>query len=277
MLQIVNGLWIGKELSAMELLTIESYQNNGFEFHLWCYDEISNLPDKVVVQDANKIIPKSSIFSYQKQNKFGHGKGSVSGFSDLFRYKLLFDVGGIWTDMDITCLQSFSVDEDYFFRYHHQIGLVGNFMKAPAKSDLMWFCYEETLKQVDEHNTNWLLPIEILKQGVKKYNLEKYIFDISNKDSFPLVRNMYTKNYDFNQQNWKIIHWMNEEFRRFGIDKNFAIKNSSYYQLLLQNNVQFNTLSTCNALKIKYQTSSINYSIINLKARLLWIWSYFIK
>ena len=88
---------------------------------------------------------------------------------------------------------------------------------------------------------------------------------------------MYTKNYDFNQQNWKIIHWMNEEFRRFGIDKNFAIKNSSYYQLLLQNNVQFNTLSTCNALKIKYQTSSINYSIINLKARLLWIWSYFIK
>lgn len=261
----------------MELLTIESYQNYGFEFHLWCYDKISNLPRNVVVQDANKIIPKSSIFSYQKQNKFGHGKGSVSGFSDLFRYKLLFAVGGIWTDMDITCLQSFSLDEDYFFRYHHQIGLVGNFMKAPAKSDLMWFCYEETLKQVDEHNTNWLLPIEILKQGVKKYNLEKYIFDISNKDSFPLVRKMYTKNYDFNLQNWKIIHWMNEEFRRFGIDKNFAVKKSSYYQLLLQNNVQFNTLSNWNALKIKYQTSSINYSIINLKARLLWIWSYFIK
>jgi hypothetical protein len=77
--------------------------------------------------------------------------------------------------------------------------------------------------------------------------------------------------------NWKIIHWMNEEFRRFGIDKNFAVKKSSYYQLLLQNNVQFNTLSNWNALKIKYQTSSINYSIINLKARLLWIWSYFIK
>ena len=32
MLQIINGLWIGKELSAMELLTIESYQNYGFDY-----------------------------------------------------------------------------------------------------------------------------------------------------------------------------------------------------------------------------------------------------
>jgi hypothetical protein len=275
-MKVVNSLWIGKELSAMELLTIQSYIDFGFDFQLWCYDDISNLPSKVLVKDANQIIPASKIFSYQKKNKFGHGKGSVSGFSDLFRYKLLYDEGGIWTDMDITCLANFNVKEDYFFRYHHQIGLVGNFMKTPKNAQLMLFCYDETLKQVNEHNTNWLLPIQILKSGIYQYHLEHFVQEISNIDSFPLVRKLYITNFNI-PTNWKIIHWMNEEFRRFQLDKNKAIKNSIYHQLLLKHNIKHEVVEGIAAQKIKLKTSKLNYSIINLKARFLWIWTYFFK
>lgn len=273
---VVNSLWIGNTLSAMELLSIRSFISHGFAFHLWTYDTIENIPTDVVIQDANTILPKSSIFRYQNINKFGHGKGSVSGFSDLFRYKLLYDVGGIWTDMDITCLQSFSINEPYFFRYHHQLGLVGNFMKAPIHSELMWYCYQQTLAKVNEQNTDWLLPITILIDGVKKYNLNDYTYDISNKDSFPIVRNLFLSNAYFSN-NWKIIHWMNEEWRRFSVNKNYAVKYSFFHQQLEKNNIPHQILDIKSALKLRFRTSSFSYSIINLKARLLWLFHYFIK
>ena len=36
----IQSLWIGGKLSLMEQLTINSFINNGHEFHLYVYDEI---------------------------------------------------------------------------------------------------------------------------------------------------------------------------------------------------------------------------------------------
>jgi hypothetical protein len=103
--KIVHGLWVGSELSALELLSIKSFLFHGHEFHLWLYESIQTpLPDGVIVQDANKILAKKHVFRYKNKSNFGHGKGSLAGFSDIFRYKLLYDKGGWWADMDITCL-----------------------------------------------------------------------------------------------------------------------------------------------------------------------------
>ncbi|HMU97248.1 MAG TPA: glycosyltransferase [Chitinophagales bacterium] len=263
----VHSLWIGNSLSAMELLTIQSFIENDFVFNLWVYEKINNLPQGIILKDANEIISVHQIFKYKNQNKFGHGKGSVSGFSDLFRYKLLYDKGGIWTDMDITCLQSFEIKEPYFFRYHHQIGMVGNFMKVPAKSDLMWYCYQETLHQVNEDNINWLLPIEILIQGIKKYDLQNFVGNISNMDSFLVVRKLLSNKKTPITQ-WKIIHWMNEEFRRLNIDKNTAIKNSTYQILLDKYHIKYQVLDKISALKLYFRISSFHYAWLNLKARI---------
>lgn len=268
----VHSLWIGNSLSAMELLTIHSFLKNGFEFNLWCYDKILNIPDGVIIQDANKIISREKIFIYKNQNKYGHGKGSVSGFSDLFRYKLLYDFGGIWTDMDITCLERFEIKDSYFFRYHHQIGMVGNFMKTPEKSDLMWFCYQETLKQVDAENTNWLLPIEILINGINKYKLNNYVGKISNIDSFLVVQNMLLNN-KINSNKWKIIHWMNEEFRRLNIDKNSAIANSTYEILLKKYNIPYQILDKKATMKLYFKISRFYYAWLNLKARINYLFN----
>lgn len=265
----IHTLWIGEHLSAMELLTLKSFLFHGFKVNLWTYADIVNIPAGVQLKNATEILPETSIFSYNKPNKFGHGKGSFSGFSDVFRYKLLYEKGGIWIDMDISCLQPFAFDTNYFFRYHHKIGLVGNVLKAPKGAPLMKWCYEQCIKVVNAENTNWLLPIELLKEGVYRFNLESYIQDISNPDSFPLVRELYFhSNTDISQ--CSVIHWMNEEFRRMNIDKNYAIKHSHYQYLLSKYNIPFTFASRKQVNTLKWKTSTIYYALTNLKARYNW-------
>src|SRR5690606_11724688 len=129
---IINALWIGKHLSLIEILTIRSFLDNGHSFRLFVYEEIATpLPEGCELADANSILPESAVFRYKNKSQYGQGKGSVSGFSDIFRYKMLHDSGGWWVDMDVTCLKHFDFDEEYIFRYHHELPAVGNVMKCP--------------------------------------------------------------------------------------------------------------------------------------------------
>ena len=217
----VNALWIGTRLSKMEMLTLQSFVDNGHTFHLWAYEKIENeLPDGVIAEDANAVIPKEKIFRYKYVNKYGHGKGSVSGFSDIFRYKLLYEKGGWWTDMDVTCLKPLNAATPYFFRKHHDLELVGNVMKCPPKSALMLLCYTEAAAQVDENNTDWHKPIEILNKHVFANQLQAYIFQqVSNLDMWSeLVR--FVTGAKPVPDHYFFIHWMNEEWRSREIDKN---------------------------------------------------------
>lgn len=265
----IHTLWIGDQLSAMELMTLQSFLQHGFTVHLWTYSDKLIPPEGVHPEDAREILSESAVFSYNKSNKYGHGKGSLSGFSDIFRYKLLHERGGIWIDMDITCLRAFQITTPYFFRHHQHIGLVGNVLKAPKGSPLMEWCYQRTISEVTADNTHWLLPIEILKEGVYHFRLESYIQNISNPDSFPVVRELLLHSKS-DISAWSVIHWMNEEFRRMGIDKNMAV-NGSHYQLLLhQYNIPYSAATETAVRQLKWETSKFNYALLNLKARYNW-------
>ena len=117
---IIHGLWIGNTLSRLELLTLRSFVHWGHEFHLWLYDDLQTaVPRGVCLRDARSVLPRARIFhKRQRDPETGVGQGSASPFSDLFRYKLLYEYGGIWSDMDITCLRPFDFAEDYMFRAH---------------------------------------------------------------------------------------------------------------------------------------------------------------
>ncbi len=218
--QIFNALWIGRKLSNLELLTIHSFLSHGHQFRLWAYDQIETpLPDGVMLADANEIIPREKVFSYKNSNVYGHGKGSYAGFSDIFRYKLLYERGGWWTDMDVTCLQKIYTDKPYFFRPHHELKVVGNVMRCPKGSDLMKRCFEEAMKAVDENNTDWHKPIQILNDNISSLNLEKYITkQVSNNDLWDET-NLFIWGEKEIPQNWLFIHWQNEEWRSKGVSK----------------------------------------------------------
>jgi hypothetical protein len=96
----VNGLWIGARLSPLEKACVQSFLAKGHRFNLYVYDEVDNVPAGCELLDAAAIIPQSAVFKHDG----GPGIGSLAGFSDMFRYKLLYEFGGWWTDLDVFCL-----------------------------------------------------------------------------------------------------------------------------------------------------------------------------
>lgn len=240
----VHGLWIGKELSPMELLTISSFISNGYKFHLWVYESLkTRLPEGCILSDANIILPRNKIFKYKYSSQFGTGKGSYAGFSDIFRYKLLHDVGGWWVDMDVTCLKPFDVVSPYFFRGHHDLPLVGNIMKAPKGSLLMKRCYEEAVLEVNEFNRDWHKPISILVKNVFELNLEgNIVTNVNNSDEWHIIK-LYVENLKTFPDNWYFMHWCNEVWRTNGYSKQDPLYFSTYgrqltkYDLLPKLNV----------------------------------------
>ena len=130
--EIIQSLWIGPRLSNMEHLCIKSFIDFGHEFHLYTYDKVDNIPEGVIVKDGNEILPASEIYRYKN--------GSVSAFSNLFRFTMLFKRGGYWVDTDLACIRPFKFDKDYVVvtepsrDYRYSI-VTSCFMKLPKGSD----------------------------------------------------------------------------------------------------------------------------------------------
>ena len=109
--KVVNGFWHGSELGELEKLCIESWIKNGYEFNLWVYDLDIEVPDKVVIANANHIVQFSEYFTYDE----GHSKGTPVAFSNLFRAQLLYQRGGLYTDLDVLCLKPYDFNERFVF------------------------------------------------------------------------------------------------------------------------------------------------------------------
>jgi len=89
-------------LSAFEITCLQSFIDHGHDITIFSYGDCS-APAHFKIADASSILPQSRLFYY----KDGCGKGSVSGFSNLFRYTLLTRLTDIWwVDTDVVCLSS---------------------------------------------------------------------------------------------------------------------------------------------------------------------------
>ena len=93
---IVQSLWVGNPLSDMETYCIRSFMNAGHEFHLYTYGKVKNIPNGVIIKNGNAIMPAKDIFRL---------KETFLPFSDIFRYKMLYEKGGYWVDLDMICIK----------------------------------------------------------------------------------------------------------------------------------------------------------------------------
>ncbi len=211
---VIHGLWIGTQLSRLELLTLHSFVRFGHPFQLWLYDELETpLPDGVTVRDASEILPRSRIFkTRQLDPETGVGKDAYPPFSDLFRYKLLYEQGGTWVDMDVTCLQPFDFAGDYLFR-SHRVGVIGNILKCPKGSELMRATFEE-VDAIAGEQLAWLTPTRILNKHIERLELGGYTRrQIWNEDDWlGAIRPFYEESRPIPPR-WVAIHWVNEFLR----------------------------------------------------------------
>lgn len=208
----IHGLWIGRELSKLEQLTIRSFLRQGHPFNLWVYDELNDeVPEGVILHDAAKILPRDRIFLKEQPDPGSTiGRKSYGPFSDLFRYKLLHDEGGIWVDMDLTCLRPFDFGEPYLFR-SHKIGVMGNLLKAPKGSELMRRTFEMAEAVADE-NVAWLALNRLLTKNVHDLNLSDYVRSgiVNEGDADDVISAFAASPFQRPPQGWYAIHWANE-------------------------------------------------------------------
>jgi hypothetical protein len=234
---IIQTLWIGDSLSIMEQLAIESFLRNGHEFHLYVYNEVGGLPEGVVVQDANNILPSSKIF------KTKHG--SYAGFSNIFRYKLLFEKGNYWVDTDVVCLRTFSDDQEHVFASERldqptadrKLHITTCVIKAPIHSAIMDYCYNaasEMGKEPEKLEWGDIGP-KLLEKAVHRFKMTDYVaepnvycpvdyWNWNHLINAPVTEDMCV--------GAKAIHLWNEMWRKNGADKSGTFDPNSVYEWL---------------------------------------------
>jgi len=238
----VQALWIGSRLSNIEKMSSKSFLANGYDYHLYCYEDIDNVPDGVKILDANSIIPESEIFAY----KSGAGKGSYSAFSNLFRYKLIYEKGGFWADTDVISLNKINFEySDYIFSqeiesiYENRprgLAIASSFFYCEKKSKLMSDCYDICMSK-DKDRVVWgEIGPKLLGQKITEMNLYDFAkpYDFFNPVPWNQVEYLFKPNVNLDpiKEHCYCIHLWNEMWRRKNIDKNSLFDKNCVFEKL---------------------------------------------
>jgi hypothetical protein len=230
--QVIQGLWIGDEMSAVERLSITSFILNGHTFELYSYGPIAGIPKGTQLRNAAEILSSDRVFRYREH-------ASYAGFSNFFRYKLLSERGGWWVDLDSVCLKPFDFDDQFVFSSEQlldgrQVPNVGC-IKAPRGSGIMdelWrSCQGMDPAQISWGDTGPRLLRQVLPRfGLEASVQESHVFcpvgfaewerllDPSAEWSFPAST--------------RAVHLWNEMWRRAGRDKESTYHPSCLFEQL---------------------------------------------
>jgi len=226
---VIQSLWIGPRLSAMERLTIQSFLHNGHEFHLYVYDHVDGIPEGTTVCDGNEILPQSMIFVYRDHQ-------SYSGFSNYFRYKLLLDRGGWWVDTDQVCLRPFTVEDEYVFASepgkHGEDVICAGAIKAPRGCEAMQYAWDVCASK-DVSTLKWgEVGPRLVAETVHRFGLERYVrpsrvfCPIGDADWLTII----SPRRPTLPPDALGVHLWNERWRREGRDKDAEYPASSLYE-----------------------------------------------
>lgn len=181
--QTIRSFWIGRRLSPVELLCLNSFLYHGHKFELYSYEKIHGLPKGVTSMDAHAVLPLSEFEKIkERMRKTGDLRAAYAIFADLFRYKLLFDYGGWWSDLDVVCLRSFDIEQPYVFGMEKKKNgeniIINTIIKCPPHSEIMRFCFDYVAKRFSENDKIiWgETHSGLLDPAVRRFNLTDQSF-----------------------------------------------------------------------------------------------------
>ena len=155
LLPVIQMFWHGAPLSRVERLSLTSFVHHGHEVHLYAYDAIEGVPAGVTMRDASEILSRDLIFRHRRTQ-------SIAPFADWFRYRLLFERGGIWADTDVVCLKPFDYAQPRVFAWQDEHLINNAVIGLPAGDPLaIW------MAEACEHPNRWL-PYDDLGKRILK-------------------------------------------------------------------------------------------------------------
>ncbi len=180
-------LWVSGELPWHVTSSINSFLNHGHPVVLYGYDRPGNLPADCRYADAASILPQELIFVYNK----GPTKGYLSGFSNWFRFALLYRCGGWWSDSDVICVKPFeSGHSEFIFASEYQphdpnyVNTNVIYVRAPG-APLMKACVEFCAERGSDVVHGQSGP-DLLNRVVREYGYSRHIVanDVYNPVNF---------------------------------------------------------------------------------------------
>jgi hypothetical protein len=229
---VIQGLWIGQTLSTLERLSIKSYLEHGHEYHLYVYNDVAGAPPQTVLKDANEILPSSLITRCDERQSYG-------GFADYFRYQLLHEKGGYWSDLDIVCLKPLNFDADVVLsseitEYRAEV-VTNGFIKAPKGAQFLKaalaICGSKNLRKL-----KWgEIGPRLVRELAPKFSLNKSVKSAATFCPIPshLFYEAILPGYwnEFDEQTYTVHLW-NEMWSRLGIYKDEIHAPSCLYERL---------------------------------------------
>lgn len=262
---IINGLWIGSRLSALERACMQSFINHGHEFHLYVYDAIENGPANCRLLDATTILPASKVFAHVD----GVAKGSFATFSNLFRFKLLYELGGWWMDLDMYCLQSELPSNEVIIGRQDATLINDAVLYFPAKHPIMLQAYEEA--DARGRNVAWTeIGPQLVTRLFAAPEFAKYVYPET--VFYPIHYSQFWNLYDPRRTESAEeciaqsvgLHFWNEMIRRAQIDKNVLPPKGSLMRNLYEQTLDVGAFTQEYVLTID---SPVNSLALELKER----------
>jgi hypothetical protein len=134
---LFQSFWLDSAIPHNQRLCMTSFIDHGHAFDLYSYGAPA-VPAGVRLLDAAEILPRNEVFFYRR----GASVGSVAGFANMFRYRLLMLRGGWWVDTDVVCLSP-QVPDDALFLEREDDTTIGNaVMKFPQGHAFVGALYE---------------------------------------------------------------------------------------------------------------------------------------
>jgi hypothetical protein len=236
----IQMLWVEGPLSPLERLAIRSFLQCGHPVHLYIYGDVIGIPAGVTVMDGRSVLPEDRICRYGPAA--GPGAGSLALFANFFRYALLEQSGGIWSDTDVVCLRNLdaAMNGDYVFATEYrdrsrQILLANNCLfKVPAGSPFIAEC-NAIARTAKPDSVRWgelgpsLLTAMIRRHALERSLVPPHVFCPLGWWQVP--RFVDDTPLDFDEATLT-LHCFNEMWRRSKLDKNAAYGSRSPFETL---------------------------------------------
>ncbi|HKP77486.1 MAG TPA: hypothetical protein VJT67_18285, partial [Longimicrobiaceae bacterium] len=168
---------------------------------------------------------------------FRYGNGSLAGFANFFRYKLLAERGGWWADADVVCLRRFAFAEPHVFaseRAPWGVVPTSGVIKAPPGSPAMAWAWRKC-EGKDTARLAWgETGPRLVAEAMRTFSLQRYLqpAGVFSPLGFEEWHRVLAPRPPRLPRGTRAVHLWNEMWRRAKVDKDGRFHPGCLYERL---------------------------------------------